>query len=66
MFFQLAEGHRTRLNTKINPKTKACKQRSSEGGAEGVEEDQRVTHDSVEGQNASRTIHIDGNPVGRC
>ena len=33
--------------------------RFSECGVEGVEVDQVVRGDSVEGQNASRTVHID-------
>ena len=43
----------------IEPEPKPRKQRFfSEGGAEGVEVDQCVRGDSVEGQSASRTVHI--------
>lgn len=65
MFFQLAEGHRTRgLSFRANPKTKASKQRSREGGAEGVEVDQRARQDLVEGQKSSWTIHKHSYSVG--
>ena len=42
----------------VQPEPKPSIQRFSECGVEGVEVDQCVRGDSVEGQSASRTVHI--------
>uniref|UniRef100_G3N6E1 Uncharacterized protein n=1 Tax=Gasterosteus aculeatus TaxID=69293 RepID=G3N6E1_GASAC len=44
--------------TRIRPEPETRIKRFSECGAEGVEVDQCVRGDSVEGQRASRTVHI--------
>ena len=56
---QLTERHRTRWpNAKPNTNPKSRIKRLSECGVEGVEVDQWVRGDSVEGQSSSRTVHI--------